>query len=518
MPDTLCKPCEIMDIRGTDSGMDDSSSSASSSRSISPVRGETRTSEYGHADRWLRKSLRPRRNIIWRIGERANYVNTPHVIAMVGLPARGKTYIAKKLSRYLNWIGINTKVFNLGEYRRHTTDAYKTHDFFRQDNEEAMAIRAKCCLDALTDVCNWLEEGGEVAVFDATNTTIDRRQLIHSIVTEQMGYKLFFVESICDDPKIVESNIKEVKVNSPDYMGIDQEKALEDFLKRIQHYQERYETLDEKREKYLSYMKIFNTGEKITVHKHEGHIQSRIVYYLMNIHITPRTIYFTRHGESEYNLNGKIGGDSSLSERGREYAEALAKFVKQQKLPNLRIWTSWMKRTVQTAGMITEAPQERWRALNELDAGICEELTYEEIKAKYPQEFAARDANKFSYRYPRGESYEDLVARLEPVIMELERQTNVLVVCHQAVLRCLLAYFLDYPAEELPYIKVPLHTVIKLTPIAYGCNVEYLHLPISAVDTHRPKPPVPGFLDDKFRGKPSDMSETDGEVELIASR
>lgn len=38
-----------------------------------------------------------------------NYVNSPHVIAMVGLPARGKTYIAKKLSRYLNWIGINTK-------------------------------------------------------------------------------------------------------------------------------------------------------------------------------------------------------------------------------------------------------------------------------------------------------------------------------------------------------------------------------------------------------------------------
>ena len=35
---------------------------------------------------------------------------TPHVIAMVGLPARGKTYISKKLSHYLNWIGINTRV------------------------------------------------------------------------------------------------------------------------------------------------------------------------------------------------------------------------------------------------------------------------------------------------------------------------------------------------------------------------------------------------------------------------
>lgn len=81
-------------------------------------------------------------------------------------------------------------------------------------------------------------------------------------------------------------------------------------------------------------------------------------------------------------------------------------------------------------------------------------MTYEEIASKFPEDFAARDENKFTYRYPRGESYEDLVARLEPVIMELERQGNVLVVSHQAVLRCLLAYFLDKNSEELPYLRV----------------------------------------------------------------
>jgi len=43
-----------------------------------------------------------------------------------------------------------------------------------------------------------------------------------------------------------------------------------------------------------------------------------------------------------------------------------------------------------------------------------------------------------------GQSYMDVVSRLEPVIMELERQQNVLVVCHQAISRCLLAYFLNY--------------------------------------------------------------------------
>lgn len=73
-------------------------------------------------------------------------------------------------------------------------------------------------------------------------------------------------------------------------------------------------------------------------------------------------------------------------------------------------------------------------------------MTYEEIQEKFPEDFSARDQAKFTYRYPRGESYEDLVARLEPVIMELERQGNVLVVSHQAILRCLLAYFLDKTA------------------------------------------------------------------------
>jgi hypothetical protein len=44
-------------------------------------------------------------------------------------------------------------------------------------------------------------------VFDATNSTWDRRQMIKEIVVNKMGFKLFFVESVCDDPQIIEQNI-----------------------------------------------------------------------------------------------------------------------------------------------------------------------------------------------------------------------------------------------------------------------------------------------------------------------
>nr|XP_046908247.1 6-phosphofructo-2-kinase/fructose-2,6-bisphosphatase 1-like isoform X5 [Dermatophagoides farinae] len=379
------------------------------------------------------------------------YVNIPHVIAMVGLPARGKTYIAKKLTRYMNWIGIKTRVFNVGEYRRQATKLYRNHDFFRPDNKDAQVIRSQCALAALKDMCMWLEDGnGELAVYDATNTTFERRELINEFVVEKYGFKLFFVESYCNDPQIIEANVKEVKVHSPDYRDMGQDEALRDFMVRISHYEQVYEPLCEEREKQLSFMRIFNAGERVLVHRHEGHIQSRVVYYLMNIHITPRSIYLTRHGESVYNLLGRIGGDAELSERGWEYSRALAQYIHEQAIPRLRVWTSQLKRTCQTSELI-QAPQERWKALNEIDAGICEEMTYEEIQQKYPEEFALRDQDKFHYRYPKGESYEDLVARLEPVIMELERQENVLVVAHQAVIRCLLAYFLDKPQESNPH-------------------------------------------------------------------
>ena len=109
----------------------------------------------------------------------------------------------------------------------------------------------------------------------------------------EKGYKLFFVESICNDDTIIESNIKEVKTASPDYTNFTEDRVLDDFKKRIGHYKQKYQTLDESFEPDYSFMKISDRGTKVMVHKQEGHIQSRIFCFLM----------------SHYNRHNKFGSE-----------------------------------------------------------------------------------------------------------------------------------------------------------------------------------------------------------------
>ncbi|KAI6178219.1 putative 6-phosphofructo-2-kinase/fructose-2,6-bisphosphatase [Aphelenchoides besseyi] len=426
-------------------------------------------------------------------------VRVPNVIALVGLPARGKTYISHKLCRYLQWCGIKTRAFNVGEYRRRACnlDEQGAADFFNPNNQEGIRIRDQCAKLAMEDMGRYLQsKEGEVAIFDATNTTRERRNwLVQFCKREEHDpkFRIFFIESVCDDPEIINSNIAEVKISSPDYKNrMTEDQAKEDFLKRIENYKSQYEPLDEEIDDELSFIKVINAGRSFYVHSVQGHVQSRVVYFLMNIHLLPRSIYLTRGNQITTNSSlGRLGGDSPLSENGLRYAQKLRRYFEEEKIPgDLRIWSSQKIRAAQTANHLKDlaAHVEYWKVLDEIDAGICEGLTYEDFQTRYPKQFAERDKDKYHFRYPSGESYEDLVARLEPVIMELERQSNVLVVSHQAVLRCILAYFDNKDRNELPYLNVPLHTVIKLTPKAYSCQIEMFKFKVDAVDTYRAKP------------------------------
>jgi broad specificity phosphatase PhoE len=112
-----------------------------------------------------------------------------------------------------------------------------------------------------------------------------------------------------------------------------------------------------------------------------------------------------------------------------------------------------------------------WHHLDELFAGSCDGMTYEEIEEKFPEEWGRRNTDKLAYRYPRGESYLDVIARLEPIIIEMESsQEPLLIIAHQGILRIIYAFYKNLSRTEAPYISIPLNEVIELNPGAVLCT------------------------------------------------
>ncbi|XP_020108444.1 6-phosphofructo-2-kinase/fructose-2,6-bisphosphatase isoform X1 [Ananas comosus] len=392
-------------------------------------------------------------------------------IVLVGLPARGKTFTAAKLTRYLRWLGHETKHFNVGKYRRLKHGANQSADFFRADNREGLEARNEVAALAMEDMLAWMQEGGQVGIFDATNSSRCRRNMLMQMAEGKC--KIIFLETICNDQRIIERNIRLKIQQSPDYAEEPNfEAGLRDFKERLANYEKVYEPVEEG--SYIKMIDMVNGyGGQLQVNNISGYLPGRIVFFLVNTHLTPRPILLTRHGESLDNVHGTIGGDTVLSDAGELYAKKLAKFVekrlKHEKTAS--IWTSTLQRTILTANPIVGFPKIQWRALDEINSGVCDGMTYEEIKKNMPEEYEyalkphsrSRKKDKLRYRYPRGESYLDVIQRLEPVIIELERQrAPVVVISHQAVLRALYAYFADRPLKEIPHIEVPLHTIIEI--------------------------------------------------------
>lgn len=150
-------------------------------------------------------------------------------------------------------------------------------------------------------------------------------------------------------------------------------------------------------------------------------------------HLTPSALKqafntpLPQHGESAFNLTGQIGGDAPLSPNGEKYAlklpEMIQKSLKESVQDSnsdsggrpLTVWTSTLRRTIATARHLPkEYHRLQWKALDELDAGVCDGLTYAQIKERWPEDFKARDEDKFSYRYASYTTWGDGQGKRKP--------------------------------------------------------------------------------------------------------
>lgn len=194
--------------------------------------------------------------------------------------------------RYLAWVGIPARVFNVGTYRRQDTP-HPSAAFFEPGNKEGERMRRAAAEAAVSDMLRWFKEKrGVVAILDATNSTMARRRWIYECC-QSADIDTLFVESICDDEEIIMHNILEVKTTSPDYKGQDPEVAAQDFRNRIRNYEKVYETIND-REKHYTYVKLINVSSTVIINQIKDYLSSRLVYYIQNLHIKPRSIWLSR--------------------------------------------------------------------------------------------------------------------------------------------------------------------------------------------------------------------------------
>ena len=173
-----------------------------------------------------------------------------------------------------------------------------------------------------------------------------------------------------------------------------------------------------------------------------------------------KTIYLTRHGESVYNTLNKIGGNSDLSKNGENYSKKLADYINNLKL-DIPVYTSSLKRTINTSKYIN-LNKIQLDYLNEINAGICEHMTYSEIINKYPEEYSKRKKDKLNYQYQSGESYKDLIIRTKPIIDIINNNNIILIIAHQAILRVVYGIITNKNETDYPNLNIPLHTLIQI--------------------------------------------------------
>lgn len=158
-------------------------------------------------------------------------------------------------------------------------------------------------------------------------------------------------------------------------------------------------------------------------------------------------IYLLRHGKIQGSEVIRFIGqmDVSLDDIGLAQAEAARAYFKD--IPLAQVYTSELSRTRTAAEIVLrgrDISTQHIAAFNEIDTGEWTGIPLEQIKAEQPEAFAAREADRYNFRHPGGESFADLSARVVPAFEGIAASAvgPALIVAHLGVIRAILAHVL----------------------------------------------------------------------------
>ncbi|MBE6967311.1 MAG: HD domain-containing protein [Ruminococcaceae bacterium] len=178
-----------------------------------------------------------------------------------------------------------------------------------------------------------------------------------------------------------------------------------------------------------------------------------------------RALYLIRHGEPAF-PDGKrvcLGQmDLPLSAEGARQAAETARYI--EKLPRKAIYTSPLARCRETAAHV-QAKLQVLPGLTEVDMGEWDGLSFDEIRARWPEEYEKRGENLFDTAAPGGESFRAVGARARAALQSIQTDDStrgLVLIAHSAVNRALCAELTGLAPEAALELPQPYGSVTQL--------------------------------------------------------
>ncbi len=185
-------------------------------------------------------------------------------------------------------------------------------------------------------------------------------------------------------------------------------------------------------------------------------------------------LIFVRHAEAAGNFKREFHGwtDGDITEKGHLQAVKAAERLKDTDIDV--IYSSSLKRTMQTAGYIAKVknlPIIQTDKLKEINGGDWEGVLWDELPKKWPEAYRTWEYQPHLHKMPNGETMGEFQTRLIAEVMYIIGQNegkNICVVTHGTAIKALLCHFYSCELEEMLNIKWCDNTAITILDYENG--------------------------------------------------
>ena len=392
-----------------------------------------------------------------------------NVICTVGLPASGKTLLCNKIGLFLNSKDISFRIFNFSVYKKVFFDSPLT-DYKQTDPEAHSNTVFQVITKLLSDAVSFAQtEGTKTIVIDCFNHTKAIRQKIYDTFSDYFkgDFSLLWIEMPSSNTYQIDEIIKGGKKYDRRLQNKTKEELTEMLKVKIAFFNKEYEPICIESEAKMSYIKIKEFSRRIEINNLRGALQTKLVSSISNFSLEEPTFYMTRVS-TKHEENDKLA-----ESKNKEYGCLIKSYlenVRKGKEIRYSIVCSTSKESLDIAKQLEDVGETHSnQVLNSIKKGVFEGVSLSLMKRDSYEDYKERHNNKSEYRYPKGESYFDLMKRIDPIVQEIECNSDqLIIVSHLPTLRCLYGYFACFDNKKIPYVDVPVNCLIKFKLMPYG--------------------------------------------------